>query len=116
MQPFLWSHLYDFDTQTVTSFEPGPTVTVETTKDHTVRPRCVGLLFHPDFLNRTQLGRNIQRYEFFSYSSTEALHLSETEVGIFKQLLNMIEMELHHAIDSHTRELIVSNTQVSDLE
>lgn len=112
MQPFLWSHLYDFDTQTVTSFEPGPTVTVETTKDHTVRPRCVGLLFHPDFLNRTQLGRNIPRYEFFSYSSTEALHLSETEVGIFKQLLNMIEMELHHAIDSHTRELIVSNIEL----
>lgn len=103
---------YDFDTQTVTSFEPGQTVTVETTKDHTVRPRCVGLLFHPDFLNRTQLGRNIQRYEFFSYSSTEALHLSETEVGIFKQVLNMIEMELHHAIDSHTRELIVSNIEL----
>lgn len=102
---------YDFDEQTVTSFEPGQTVTVEIT-NRNIRPRCIGLLFHPDFLNRTQLGRNMQRYEFFSYSSTEALHLSGTEVCIFKQVLDMIEMELQHPIDNHTRELIVSNIEL----
>ena len=102
---------YDFDEQTVTSFEPGQTVTVEMT-DRSVRPKCVGLLFHPDFLNRTNLGRNIRRYEFFSYSSTEALHLSETEVVVFKQVLDMIESELKHPIDNHTRELIVSNIEL----
>lgn len=102
---------YDFDEQTVTSFEPGQTVTVEIT-NRNIRPRCIGLLFHPDFLNRTQLGRNMQRYEFFSYSSTEALHLSRTEVCIFKQVLDMIEMELQYPIDNHTRELIVSNIEL----
>ena len=102
---------YDFDEQTVTSFEPGQTVTVEIT-DQSVRPRCVALLFHPDFLSRTQLGRNMQRYEFFSYSSTEALHLSETEVKVFKQVLDMIDMELQHPIDNHTRELVVSNIEL----
>lgn len=102
---------YDFDVQTVTSFEPGQVVTVKVT-DKNVHPRCVGLLFHPDLLMRTQLGRNIQRYDFFSYSSTEALHLSEIEVGVFKQVLDMIEMELLHSIDSHTRELIVSNIEL----
>lgn len=95
----------------MTSFEPGQTVTVEIT-NRNIRPRCIGLLFHPDFLNRTQLGRNMQRYEFFSYSSTEALHLSRTEVCIFKQVLDMIEMELQHPIDNHTRELIVSNIEL----
>lgn len=102
---------YDFNEQTVTSFEPGQTVTVEIT-NRNICPRCIGLLFHPDFLNRTQLGRNMQRYEFFSYSSTEALHLSGTEVSIFKQVLDMIEMELQHPIDNHTRELIVSNIEL----
>ena len=102
---------YDFDEQTVTSFEPGQTVTVEVT-DQTIRPKCVGLLFHPDFLHRTNLGKNIQRYEFFSYSSTEALHLSEAEVVVFKQVLDMIDMELEHPIDAHTRELIVSNIEL----
>ena len=102
---------YDFDEQTVTSFEPGQTVTVEIT-NRNIRPRCIGLHFHPDFLNSTQVGRNMQRYEFFSYSSTEALHLSRTEVCIFKQVLDMIEMELQHPIDNHTRELIVSNIEL----
>ena len=102
---------YDFDEQTVTSFEPGQTVTVEVT-DKSIRPRCVGLLFHPDFLRRTSLGKDIHRYEFFSYSSTEALHLSETEVAVFKQVLDMIEAELRHPIDNHTRELIVSNIEL----
>ena len=102
---------YDFDEQTVTSFEPGQTVKVEMTGSG-IRPKCVGLLFHPDFLNRTNLGRNLCRYEFFSYSSTEALHLSENEVVVFKQVLDMIELELKHPIDNHTRELIVSNIEL----
>lgn len=54
---------------------------------------------HPDFLRRTNLGRNIQRYEFFSYSSTEALHLSETEVMVFKQVLETSQRSYPH-IDS----------------
>ncbi len=102
---------YDFDERTVTSFEPGQAVTVEMTAGG-VRPRCVGLVFHPDLLLRTNLGSNMQRYEFFSYSSTEALHLSEGEVTVFKQLLDMIGAELDRAIDNHTRELIVSNIEL----
>ena len=102
---------YDFDVETVTSFEPGQTVTVEHT-DKSVNPRCVGLMFHPDLLLRTNLGRNIGRYEFFSYNSSEALHLSEREVVVFKQILTMIEEELGRSIDSHTRELVVSNIEL----
>lgn len=102
---------YDYDEQTVTSFEPGQTVTAEAVGP-TVRPKCVGLMFHPDFLHRTNLGRNISRYEFFSYNSTEALHLSQSEILMFKQVLSMIETELNHAIDNHTRELIVSNIEL----
>ncbi|MGN1375722.1 MAG: helix-turn-helix domain-containing protein, partial [Prevotella sp.] len=102
---------YDFDEQTVTSFEPGQVVNIKMT-DKGVRPKCVGLLFHPDFLRRTSLGRNIHRYEFFSYSSTEALHLSEAEVLVFKQVIDMIDTELKRPIDNHTRELIVSNMEL----
>ncbi|MDY4528850.1 MAG: helix-turn-helix transcriptional regulator, partial [Parabacteroides sp.] len=65
-----------------------------------------------DLLNRTALGRQISRYEFFDYTSTEALHLSNQEVEIFKGVLTMIEQELHRAIDKHTRELIVSNIEL----
>ena len=102
---------YDFDVETVTSFEPGQVVTAEV-KESQVRPESIGLFFHPDLLNRTHLAKNMQRYEFFSYNSTEALHLSEHEVELVKQVMNMIEMELQHAIDSHSRELIVSHIEL----
>ena len=102
---------YDFDEMTVTSFAPGQTIHVEPNPD-VVYPKWTALLFHPDLLNRTQLGRNISRYEFFDYTSNEALHLSTDEINIFRDVLSMIQQELSHSIDKHTRELIVSNIEL----
>ena len=102
---------YDFDEMTVTSFAPGQSVRVEPNPD-VPGPKFTALLFHPDFLNRTNLGRNISRYEFFDYTSNEALHLSVEEIEIFRNVLSMIRQELHHSIDKHTRELIVSNIEL----
>lgn len=102
---------YDFDEMTVTSFAPGQMVKVEPNPDVPFA-KFTALVFHPDILNRTALGRHINRYEFFGYSSTEALHLSAQEVEVFRGVLTMIEQELHRAIDKHTRELIVSNIEL----
>ena len=102
---------YDFDEMTVTSFAPGQVVKVEPNPDVPFA-KFTALVFHPDLLNRTALGRQISRYEFFGYSSTEALHLSAQEVEVFRGVLTMIEQELHHSIDKHTRELIVSNIEL----
>lgn len=102
---------YDFDEMTVTSFAPGQVVKVEPNPDVPFA-KFTALVFHPDILNRTALGRQINRYEFFGYSSTEALHLSAQEVEVFQGVLAMIEQELHRAIDKHTRELIVSNIEL----
>ena len=102
---------YDFDEMTVTSFAPGQVVKVEPNPDVPFA-KFTALVFHPDILNRTALGRHINRYEFFGYSSTEALHLSAQEVEVFRGVLAMIEQELHRAIDKHTRELIVSNIEL----
>ena len=102
---------YDFDEMTVTSFAPGQTIHVEPNPD-VVFPKWTALVFHPDFLARTQLGRQMSRYEFFSYSSNEALHLSVGEIEIFRSVLAMIQQELQHPIDKHSRELIVSNIEL----
>lgn len=102
---------YDFDEMTVTSFAPGQVVTVEPNPEVPFA-KYTGLAFHPDLLNRTSLGKQMSRYEFFDYTSNEALHLSAQEVEIFKGVLNMIEQELHHAIDKHTRELVVSHIEL----
>ena len=102
---------YDFDEMTVTSFAPGQVIHVEPNPDVPV-PKWTAVVFHPDLLNRTQLGKNISRYEFFDYTSNEALHLSTDEVNIFRDVLSMIKQELQHAIDKHSRELIVSNIEL----
>ena len=102
---------YDFDEMTVTSFAPGQVVKVEPNPDVPFA-KFTALVFHPDLLNRTALGTQMSRYEFFGYSSTEALHLSAQEVEVFQGVLAMIEQELHRAIDKHTRELIVSNIEL----
>lgn len=102
---------YDFDEMTVTSFAPGQTIHAKPLP-YAVVPKWTAIVFHPDLLNRTQLGRNISRYEFFDYTSDEALHLSVAEIGIFRGVLNMISQELQHSIDKHSRELIVSNIEL----
>ncbi len=102
---------YDFDEMTVTSFAPGQVVTVEPNPDAPFA-KYMALAFHPDLLNRTPLASRMSRFEFFDYTSTEALHLSAAEVETFKGVLAMIQQELHHAIDKHTRELIVSHIEL----
>ena len=102
---------YDFDEMTVTSFAPGQVVKVEPNPDVPFA-KFTALVFHPDLLNRSALGRQMSRYEFFDYSSTEALHLSVQEVEVFRGVITMIEQELHRAIDKHTRELIISNIEL----
>ena len=102
---------YDYDEMTVTSFAPGQSIKVEPIPDVPFAKYTV-LAFHPDLLNRTQLGKNISRYEFFDYTSNEALHLSAAEVNIFRDVLSMIKQELQHPIDKHSRELIVSNIEL----
>ncbi len=102
---------YDFDEMTVTSFAPGQTILVSPNPEIKY-PKWTALVFHPDLLSRTELGKNIGRYEFFDYTSNEALHLSEGEIEVFRGVLAMIQQELRHTIDKHTKELIVSNIEL----
>jgi len=38
-----------------------------------------GLFFHPDLIRATSLNEKMKEYSFFSYETSEALHLSEKE-------------------------------------
>lgn len=102
---------YDFDEMTVTSFAPGQTVMVEDNPDVPYK-KVIALAFHPDFLKRTPLGQQIGNYNFFNYSSNEALHLSSREIETYRNVVSMIESELEHNIDKYTHKVIVSNIQL----
>lgn len=102
---------YDFDEMTITSFAPGQTVKAEPVPGGEL-PRWTAIVFHPDLLARTSLGRNMSKYDFFSYYSNEALHLSAAEVEVVRSVLAIIKQEIQHAIDKHSRRIIVNNIEV----
>lgn len=102
---------YDYQDSTLLFIAPGQ-VFGHTESSEPLQPSGWVLLFHPDFIRGTSLGRNIKNYHFFSYDVNEALHLSERERRILLESFNKIRYELEHPIDKHSRSLIVSNIEL----
>ncbi|MGZ3765837.1 MAG: helix-turn-helix domain-containing protein [Mucilaginibacter sp.] len=102
---------YDYQEGTLVFMAPGQVAGVNSNGE-TYQPKGHGLAFHPDFIHGTFLGRHIQEYSFFGYQSNEALHLSETERGIVLDCFSKIDYELDHAIDKHSKRLIVTNIEL----
>jgi len=102
---------YDYQEGTLVFIGPGQVAGVNSNGEP-FQPKGYGLVFHPDFIHDTSLGRHIQEYTFFGYQSNEALHLSETERNIVLDCFSKIDYELDHAIDKHSKKLIVTNIEL----
>jgi len=102
---------YDYQEGTLVFIGPGQVVGIENNGEY-FQPQGWALLFHPDLIGGTSLGHHIKDYTFFSYESYEALHLSERERQIVIDCLNKINFELGHAIDKHSKTLIVTNIEL----
>ncbi len=70
------------------------------------------IYFHPDLIRNTKLASKIDDYTFFNYEVNEALHLSEKEQSVLKNLVNLIENEIQERIDSHSQQVLVSNIEL----
>ena len=102
---------YDYQDGTIVSFAPGQIVEVNRSAGP-VSLDVHGLLFHPDLIRGTTLGRNIKEYTFFSYEVNEALHLSEKERTIIIDCLEKIRYELQQSIDRLSKRLIATNIEL----
>ncbi len=102
---------YDYQEGTLVFLAPHQILEVRDT-GNTTHPKGFCLAFHPDLIKGTTLGRKIKDYTFFSYEVREALHLSEQERRVVDECLNNIITELHHAIDKHSRSLIINNIEL----
>ena len=100
---------YDYQEGTVVCMAPGQVIGIDNRKKTPQRTKSIGVLFHPDLIRGTSLGQNIKNYSFFSYEVNEALHLSEQEKEIVTDCIHKIQIELEHAIDKHSKQLIVRN-------
>jgi len=102
---------YDYQEGTLVFIAPGQVLGVER-KAKPVQPKGWALVFHPDLIKGTPLGKHIHDYSFFSYDVNEALHLSDKERQIVLDCFSKIEYELERAIDKHSKTLIASNIEL----
>ncbi|QRR00176.1 helix-turn-helix domain-containing protein [Dyadobacter sandarakinus] len=101
---------FDFDKGLMTFVAAGQVQALETAEDAILDPDFgsgQALLFHPDFLYKHPLATSIRNLGFFSYSLTEALHLSGKEEENINAIFQKITEELVH-IDRHTQEIVLS--------
>jgi AraC-like DNA-binding protein len=101
---------YDYEEGTLVFLAPGQVIGEN--KEEYYQPQGLALVFHPDLLQGTALGKNMGDYTFFSYAVNEALHLSDKEKVIIKDCFSKIEYELQNSIDKHSKKLIVSNIEL----
>lgn len=101
---------YDYDDGTLVFISPGQVIEVNNEANY--QPTGMALLFHPDLLKGTALGKQMSQYSFFSYDSHEALHLSLKEQQIIKDLLGKIEYELNQSIDKHSKSIIANSIEL----
>lgn len=102
---------YDYQEGTLVFMAPGQTVSVENTDEY-YQPKGHALVFHPDLIHGTSLGRHMHEYNFFSYNTNEALHLSKKERDIVLDCFAKIAYELENAIDKHSKTLICTNIEL----
>ena len=102
---------YDYQDGTLLFIAPGQVFGFEE-NGKMLQPTGWALLFHPDLIRGTHLGRHINDYSFFSYDVNEALHLSDREREIVLECFKKIRYELEYVIDKHSRTLIVSNIEL----
>jgi len=103
-------HNYDYEEGTLIFLAPGQVIGQNAEEYY--QPQGMALVIHPDLIAGTTLAKNIGDYHFFSYAVNEALHLSEQERKIILDCFSKIEYELQHALDRHSKQLIISNIEL----
>jgi AraC-like DNA-binding protein len=102
---------YDYQKGTLVFVSPGQVMDIET-DGKVYQPMGHALVFHPDLIHGTPLGKCINEYNFFSYNSNEALHISDRERQIVMDCFSKIEFELQQGVDKHSKKLITSNIEL----
>lgn len=102
---------YDFTNGTMIFSKPNQVIS-SGSKEIEANAKGWMLLFHPDLIRKSQLGKTIDNYSFFSYEVHEALHLSEAEKLTLTDVIRKIEAEYQLNIDKHSQKLIISNIEL----
>ncbi|MGD1845263.1 MAG: helix-turn-helix domain-containing protein [Salibacteraceae bacterium] len=102
---------YDFEEGTLTFIKPHQSIQVENQEEIKGSSGWT-LLFHPDLIRTSNLGKTMEAFSFFDYDQHEALHLSDKERMIVTELVQKVKEEYQQNIDKHSQELIVANIEL----
>ncbi len=101
---------YDYQEESMIFCAPRQIIGVENNSNE--KGKGFGIFFHADLLKGTSLASSIKGYNFFSYSISEALHLSSEERRSIGELIEKISQEITRPIDKHSRRIIVSSIEL----
>lgn len=100
---------YDFDEGVMSFISPHQILSLEEGESAT-EGYC--LMIHPQFIAAYPLAKKMQHYGFFSYSLSEALHLSDKEDAMMSNLIISIGKELETSVDNFSQDIIVSQIEL----
>ncbi len=103
---------YDYQEETLIFIAPGQVFGFNFPNEVWIQPSGWALVFHPDFIRGTALGRTIKEYGFFDYDVNEALHVSARERQIVLECFMKIKEELERGIDKHSKTLVMNNIEL----
>lgn len=108
---FYGQQKYDFDEGLMAFISPGQILRGE---EAGVPHNLDGwmLFIHPDFLWNTSLAKKIKQYEYFGYSTNEALFLSDREETIINGILENIRQEYNANLDKFSQDVIIAQLEV----
>lgn len=102
---------YDFDEGGLLFAAPNQIIGNQGTNEGEVCSQYT-LLIHPDFFWGYPLAKKIKQYGFFSYTTNEALHLSEKEKDRIISIFRHIDEELTSRIDDFSQDVIISHIEL----
>ena len=102
---------YDYQEGSLVYLAPEQVVEYSPSKD-ILADSGWSLFFHPDLIRSFSLDKKMKEYNFFSYYSNEALHISEKEKEIIESIISKIQIELDSNLDDFSEEVIVTNLEL----
>lgn len=96
---------YDFEEGTMIFMSPGQVFSISELDEGTNYQGWV-LFFHPDLILPSTLSTKIKNFGFFSYSVSEALHVSDEEKKMLDNLIQSIQTEYQSKLDQHSHAVI----------
>jgi AraC-like DNA-binding protein len=97
---------YDHDMGSMFFMKPRQILTVQDVK---LKEKGFAIHFHQDFLTGHPLFTEINKYSYFDYETSEALHLSPREEKTMWSLFHKMETEYHNNPDEFSKSIIISH-------